>query len=106
MFQVRQFAGAQFACNVQQDVFQFLSALCMKPNIVRGVLEHKLLSTICCTTCNATRTTDDINFIVSLPLPASMKTALTVQDLITSVYSRWRNIEGPCDSCGVDILNY
>jgi Ubiquitin carboxyl-terminal hydrolase. len=29
-----------------------------------------------------------------------MKTVVTVQDLITSAYSRWKNIEGPCDSRG------
>ena len=29
-----------------------------------------------------------------------MKTVVTVQDLIKSAYSRWKNVEGLCDSCG------
>lgn len=85
---------------MQQDASEFLSALCTKSDTVRSSVEHRLLSTIHCKTCNDTKTTERTNFIISLPLPTSIKKVVTLQDLINSTYSRWKNFEDVCDCCG------
>ena len=54
-FAVREFVGTRFTCNMQQDASEFLSALCTKSDTVRSSVEHRLLSTIRCKTCNDTK---------------------------------------------------